>query len=333
LEKPLLICLTATRNYGWVTRAFLKSNSLWADLIIIADQHSTDGTREIASEFSNVILLDNDNLKYSETERSKLLIDRARQIRGNKILIFLAIDEVFSANFSETMDWQKVQNSKKGDVFFFQWANIFPDSKHYWLSELENGSPMHMARMFHDDDITPYNNEGLDMHTHCIPYPKDDSNCTYYVNDFKILHFGDYNINWNNSKQRFYQFVDFNQNKRSSITLSRMYKRAKRKQLLLEIPENWIYHSEKHGFNLFSEIDVRELSFFDNYVLEFLESNGVKHYKKLHVWDKELLNALKLKDPRNLRTKIVHFYLEISRNHTKSILTRAIDKLLKFTSI
>jgi hypothetical protein len=80
--------MTATRNYGWVTNSFLKANSLWADYIIVADQHSTDGNREMALEYPNVILLDNDNLNYSESTWSQLVIDRARQIEGDIILFF-----------------------------------------------------------------------------------------------------------------------------------------------------------------------------------------------------------------------------------------------------
>ena len=58
-RNPQLIVLTPVRNEAWVLRAFLTATSLWADKIIIADQMSTDGSREICKEFPKVILLDN----------------------------------------------------------------------------------------------------------------------------------------------------------------------------------------------------------------------------------------------------------------------------------
>ena len=46
-NRPLLVVLTPVRNEAWVLHAFLKATSLWADHIIIADQMSTDGSRDI----------------------------------------------------------------------------------------------------------------------------------------------------------------------------------------------------------------------------------------------------------------------------------------------
>ena len=51
-NKPLLIDLTPVFNEAWVLPAFLKATSLWADYIIIADQMSTDGSRNLYEQFS-----------------------------------------------------------------------------------------------------------------------------------------------------------------------------------------------------------------------------------------------------------------------------------------
>jgi hypothetical protein len=71
---------------------------------------STDGSREIALSYPKVILIDNDNPDFNEAERQRLLISKAREIEGDKILFGLDADEIFSANFSQTTDWQKILN-------------------------------------------------------------------------------------------------------------------------------------------------------------------------------------------------------------------------------
>ena len=100
MNRPLLICMTPVRNEAWILNAFLKATSLWADFIIIADQCSTDGSREIAMRYPKVILIDNNNTDYNEAVRQKMLIDKAREIDGDKILFALDADEIFAANFN-----------------------------------------------------------------------------------------------------------------------------------------------------------------------------------------------------------------------------------------
>ena len=53
-------------------------------------------------QYPKVILIDNDNPDFNEADRQKLLIDRARQIDGDKILFGLDADEIFTANFRIT---------------------------------------------------------------------------------------------------------------------------------------------------------------------------------------------------------------------------------------
>jgi glycosyltransferase involved in cell wall biosynthesis len=79
---PSIICLTPVKNEAWILDRFLRCASLWADYIIIADQGSTDSSREIALRYPKVVLIDNLSLEFSEVQRQQLLLDAARQIDG-----------------------------------------------------------------------------------------------------------------------------------------------------------------------------------------------------------------------------------------------------------
>ncbi|MBQ5533121.1 MAG: glycosyltransferase family 2 protein, partial [Bacteroidales bacterium] len=58
-NHPLIIVMTPVRNEAWVLRAFLETTSLWADYIVVADQLSDDGSRELLSRYPKVVLIDN----------------------------------------------------------------------------------------------------------------------------------------------------------------------------------------------------------------------------------------------------------------------------------
>ena len=321
-NHPLLICLTATRNYGWVTKAFLKANSQWADYIIIVDQMSTDGTREMCAEYDNVIVIENEDLTYSETVRSMLALNRAREIDGDKILVYLAIDEVLPANWMTTEDGQKILQSQPGDMFLLNWANLLPDKKHYKATFKDN-----YYRIFHDDGVSEYDNQGRDMHTHCLPWR--DGGRETIVKDFPILHFGYYNTEFQTVKQwYYYQMVDYDKNQRSIITLSRFYRKdidnRYEKGDYDNVPE-WFWND----FDIFSLVDLTYVPLFWDEMKRFISEKGISHYAKLNIWDEKFLGAMRLNDPRNFLQKLLHAYLNTTSNSGNNVIIRAIDKVLK----
>lgn len=320
-DRPLLFCLTCTRNYGWCTRAFLEANTRWADYVVVVDQMSTDGTREMAAEYSNVILIDDNNKTYSETRRSLLLLDYARSIPGDKILVALAIDEVFPANFQTTKDWQRVIQSKPGDVFCINWANIVSGGKQFFK---EKGD---MFRIFHDDGLTSFDNQNKDMHTHCLPYPNNGTD--YVIEDFPILHFGHYNVQWNYVKNKYYQMVDYDKNHRSIMTLARFYadkKYCNHNRVLHDIQKEWLFDD----FDLIGLVDVSAKPTLCEDMQNFITQNGIEHYQHLNIWQPQILKYLGVNDPRKWYDKLLHWYIDITQPISRNILIRAIDKALKY---
>ena len=316
--------MTPVRNEAWVLNAFLKATSLWADYIIIADQMSTDGSREIALSYEKVILINNDNPEFNEAERQKMLIDKAREIEGDKILFGLDADEIFAANFKDTDDWQAILNSKPGDVFWFKWAEICPNQKEYYDST-------YYPWMFHDDGLEPHGNYVRNMHSMRIPYPIEEKQM-YYVDDFRVLHMSRLNKLRCNSKARFYTFVDWENNKRSVVRLSRMYRgdssvNKKRFQLYSFM----VYKKTEYAFDLFDEVDTTSSKFyFDEYIVDRLSRYNTKKFSQLDIWDYELFRDYNLTDHRSFSVKVFHFYLRCTKNIAGSIIIRVVDKVLRF---
>ena len=118
MNTPLLIVMTPVRNEAWVLHAFLKTTSLWADYIIVADQMSTDGSRDIYPLYEKVIVIDNTNPNFNEAERQSMLVAKAREVVAGRdcILFGLDADEIMPANWRETADGQHILNSIPGDV-------------------------------------------------------------------------------------------------------------------------------------------------------------------------------------------------------------------------
>ena len=320
MNRPLLICLSCTRNYGWVTRCFLEINSRWADYIIIVDQMSTDGTREICAEYKNVILVDDLNLSYREADRARIALERAREIKGDKILIYLDIDEILPANYMKTKAWNQILSSLVGAMFDVRWANILQDKCH-WVEE-EPSFWMH--RVLHDDGTTPYTVKEQ-IHVPLLPWVEGQEDVK--LEDLRILHFGMYNENWVYAKHCFYQMVDVKQKRtKSLISIYRYYNDAHMSSLQHDIPKEWLYAD----VDIFKLIDTTSQPIFCQYIKDMIAEDGIEKYAKLDIWQPRLLEMLQIKAPKQGAWKILHSYLRRTQKYRTNILVRAIDKVLKF---
>lgn len=323
--SSLHIVMTPVRNEAWCLRAFLNATSLWADYIIIADQMSTDGSREIIKQYPKAILIDNPSELFNEDGRQALLIAKAREVANGRdcLLWGLDADEILSANFKETEDWQKILNSKPGDVFWFKWANINPDLKSYSVSK-----NTYYPWLFHDDGKEPHKNYVRNMHSMRIPYPIEEKSLIY-VNDFHILHLDKLSPSRMESKKKFYTFVDWEMNRRSPIKLSRSYNKERFSDEKNEVlPESYIYQKRRNGFDLFSLVDFdAPCRWMDEYVLARMKCHAINDVKKLDIWDGKFVESFG-SDPRGVFDRIIHTYLQKTRRKSHSILVKGIDKVL-----
>jgi len=326
MSQPLHIVMTPVRNEAWVLRAFLETTSIWADYIIIADQMSTDGSREIAKEYPKVILIDNKNPEFNEAERQAMLVAKAREVAAGRdtLLWGLDADEVLAANTFETEDWKHILNSKPGDVFWFKWAEICPNQKEYWLSKTT-----YYPWLFHDDGKEPHGNYVRNMHSMRIPYPIEEKQM-YYVDDFRVLHLAYLNEHRVASKRRFYQFVDWEMNRRSPVALSRSYTQIKKNDQILPLPNNFLYKTNQYDFDLLDLVDTEVAKcYMDEYIVERIPRHSMKELRKLDIWDDVFLKTYHLDDPQRKVDKLVHSYLRntVQRNNNKII--RGLDKVIK----
>ena len=319
--RPLLICLTPVKNNAWVLPAFLKTASLWADYIIIADQYSTDGSQDIAKNFEKVIFIENKEVNYNEPERQKILIDEARKIDGDKILITLDVDEIFSAGFDKTEDWKRILNSKPGEVFGFQWANVMPDLKTYYVDSF------YFPWAFHDDGVEPHKNYARPIHSMRIPFPiKTNKTGWYHVNDFKVLHFNRANNERFIKKGKFYQILA----RIYGDSPFKIYRTHHNDRMLnlCSLPGDWLqFESNKP---IIDDIDFSsENTWYDDEIIKYIQKYGEKKFSILDIWDKDFIKQNNLNDPRSFWIKLIHQYLRRTNRFSKTILIRLIDKIFK----
>lgn len=328
---PTVICLTPVKNEAWILDRFLSAASLWADYIIIADQMSTDGSREIALNYPKVILIDNTSTEFNELDRKRLLINEARKIKGPRLLITLDADEIFSPEIFTSGEWSEVLNQKPGTVIDFQWANLLPDFKKMWLSYFFPWGYM-------DDDNEDYD-IGLEKNSiHCARVPMVENSLHYRVTSFKVMHFQ--YTNWERMliKQKYYQCLEIiKNNKRSAVDIFRQYNHMYNlKNIQIEtIPIEWLKWYNSNNIKLSISIQDKDFEWYLFEMRKFFNEYGVKMFKKIDIWqidwrDNINFRSDNIKDPRNLIDKTIHSWLIFSQNKIEYKFVRRIDRLLKY---
>jgi hypothetical protein len=307
----------------------LKSASLWADVIIVCDQMSTDGTREIASKYPKVRLIDNPTVEYSESHRQKLLINEARKIEGQRLLITLDADEIFTPNVLTSPEWQTILGSKPGTIFKFQWANFAPGLRNMWLG-------YHFPWGYMDDGCDQ--NESKVMHNGRIPIPP--SHDIIELNQIKVIHFQFVDWAKMQSKHRYYQCLEtITYPGKSAVDIFRSYHHmlAVTKEQMIAIPDEWFKDYERLGIDI-SSVYCETMNWFEEQGLKMIEQNGAARFRKLNIWDIDWAEKAKqwgrsdfsiYKDPRSRMDKYIQSWLLKTQAKLHLRKYRRIDRLIK----
>lgn len=328
--RPQLIVVTPVRNEAWVLEAFLTCTSSWADYIIIADHHSTDGSREIALRFPKVILIDNPCNEWVEYECRARLLEEAAKIKGDKIIFGIDADEFLSEGFDKTEGWRRIINSEPNEIFFFDWLNLYDN---FYTAAVQKCYGEWAAHYSADTDFVSIYRQTEHNSVHasriaCL----DGHQCPYTaIEDIKFVHLAKLNHNRNQNKMDFYQVVniDKNPNKANPVTMYRAYNDY--------YPENLIHieHDIKlycAGSEEYCNHLVRESDNGQHYIDEIaqiIEREGEKKFAELGIWDNPDIIAKVTPPKRNVFIKAIMRYLKATQPYHRNNVIHLVDGFLK----
>lgn len=317
--KTNIICLTPVKNEEWILERFLKSTSLWADHIIIADQGSTDRSREICGRFPKVILISNNKSNYDELARQKLLIEEARKIEGKKLLIALDADEFFQNPDIKSACWQTMLNATDGTVFRFNWMHISPNFKKSIIADFK------FPWGFMDDGS---DHVGRVIHSPRIPIPEYSKNIE--ILDNLVMHYGFVSKERVESKYRWYLVFEFLKGHEHVARLNSKYFSSKVFENASNFDKNLLKVYSDNGIDMFSiQYDLinstihsgklstwsmQQVFWWDKEILDLIIQHGSKRFKRVDIWAinwrlvAENLgydNLNQFNDPRNAIDKII----------------------------
>jgi glycosyltransferase involved in cell wall biosynthesis len=334
------ICLTPVMNEAWTLERFLKCTSTWADHIIVADQNSTDGSRDICARFPKVTLVENPSKTFNEPERQKLLLENARKIQGQRLLVALDADEFLTANFVRSPEWQSMLNAKPGTRFKFHWVTVVNETASYWVF------PQRLTFAFMDDGS---DHRGQAMHSPRLPQSMTGQSVN--LNEIKILHYAYVDLRRAESKMHWYQCLEnLNKLRRPIDTFRFNHKDITiSAKMIRPLPEHWLNAYKESGIDMTS-IRLSDFYQWDQKVIELFKEHGADRFSKLAIWDVDWnhLHALiygkppevPIQDPRTMLEKAVHAWLKRTQPYYSQygpqpkafqiFYFRVVNKLLKY---
>lgn len=317
-----IVVLTPVKNEAWILPLFCKSASIWADYIVIADQQSTDGSRDIASQYPKVIIIDNDSPDLDEGYRDKILVDKARELVGNNGILFrIDADEIFTPNF-ESKEWKKIKDSECGTVWHFRWIQLNNELGSYW----ENKSITIFGAFI--DDGRPFTPHGL-IHARDLFLPINGENIKE-TQEIALMHFQFADWNRMRSKHRWYQcFEKINYPQKSAIDIYRMYHWMYNPTLHFhDVPSEWIeQYRTKYGVDLRSYI-VENHYWWDDIVEGYIKEYSPQYFR--HIETDFSIKELLFAKGKNIFDKMLLLYLHITREtyyRKKSVLCKIVVRI------
>ncbi|MBV8129432.1 MAG: glycosyltransferase family 2 protein [Planctomycetaceae bacterium] len=272
-----IVVVTPVKNEAAILKRFLSVTSQFADLIIVADQNSTDGSRAIYPRYPKVVMVENPSVDYDEAGRQLLLLAEVRKrVPGRRLILALDADEILAADAVTRPGWRTVLDAAPGTVICFEKPDILspPDrciryTRPWPLGYVDDGAahapqPIHSIR---------------------IPTPSGAPRLS--VDDVKVMHFALTQPDVQRAKMRLYAVIEATQgtarlhNRRTGYATNRDYASG---HTVGPVCPEWIAGWERLGIDMLS-FSSRHFYWQDFEVLRYFARHGTQKYWFDDIWD------------------------------------------------
>lgn len=276
-----IIVLTPLKNEEWILDQFLTITSLFADSIIIANQNSTDNSRNICLRFPKVYLVENTS-EFNEDKRQILLIETARSLfpEEQRILICLDCDEILSSDsLGYKASWDKLISLKPGTSIFVEKPDLLFELKKC-IRWRNNYFPIGYV-----DDGIPHTPTSI----HSKRIPDNPIGEKIYVHDIKVLHFAHTRKNVQSAKQRYYSVLENIKNLtpvyQRRFVYKCFYEDSHYPQGNIEdVPPEWLKAWDDMKINIRKLSDV-DYSWHDFEILYHFKKYGYRKFYMDDIWN------------------------------------------------
>jgi glycosyltransferase involved in cell wall biosynthesis len=274
---PKIVVLTPVRNEAWILDRFLSVACQFADAVIVSDQGSTDGSRDIYKKFPKVHMIENRDLEYNEASRQRNLIEAARRlVPGPRILLALDSDEVMAADAPQSEGWRRMMDAKPGTVLYFEKPDLY-------------GSP-HRAIRYKDPWPLGYVDDGCEHDAkliHSIRIPRPAYAQHLRLPDVKVLHYAFTRANAQKSKLRYYSVIENLHNTHRFYVRRTTYAPTRDfsiQGVVEPSPPEWFTRWQQVGIDMFSVSDDL-YNWQDFEILKLFDTHGYRRFWLDDIWD------------------------------------------------
>jgi glycosyltransferase involved in cell wall biosynthesis len=298
-ERRAVVCLMPTKNESWILDRSLAAAATWADVIVVADQASSDGSQDIVKRHSKAVLIENRSATFDEGARQRLLVEAARRIVGpGAVLVAIDADELLSANVVTSREWLDFCSAPPGTFARIPWVNLSPNFERGWTP------PSALIMALVDDGRA---HVGALIHSTRLPVGEEELGITFA--DIRALHYQYVDQERLRSKHRWYQCWErLNAPERRAIAIYRQYHHmdAVPAEQFVTLRPEWFESYEQNGIPV-REAHISSRYWWDDDVLQWVKRYGAEYFRRLDIWhEKERWDpADAVADPRSIVDRAV----------------------------
>jgi hypothetical protein len=278
-----IIALVPVRNEAWVLEHSLTCWSGFCDVIIVSDQGSVDGTRDVCRQFPKVVLLESSGESRTDRlpQRARWrLFDAARQYGGNNLLWCTDADELTPPVLAREHLGARAGALTPGRVIECQFFNAWGGFRKY-RQDLSVYGPRWKAMGFVDDRRADYPREPDRRPLHEPRIPIMEYTDPLRIVELPILHLQFAIWNRNQMKQAWYRCVDWLDRRFSAAYINDFY--------AITLPE-WYVKTEEIPAAWRAQITVpaddadEAPSWHESEILAWFDEHGADFFEPLEIW-------------------------------------------------
>ena len=309
------------KNEVWIIDKNIRTLLNFCDVIIIADQKSSDGTRDILEKYyPKVSVIDNLDEGHSTRVRARLL-ETARQYDGENFIILPDADEIFTSNILNKDIFDKFISQKTGVVIQVPFYNLWRSTRKF-RNDNSVWSTYTCKIGFKDDRSANYDSI-INPNDHNSRVPNLTK--SIFFHDIAMIHFQFVFFNRMLSKQCWYRMREVIETGLKSIRRINQYyvcTKDERNIRLSDTKTEWLDGWEKKGIDI-HDLKEADIYWYDIECLGYFNKYGIKRFASLDIWDVDWEEKRKIaiekgikdipnypiRDPRNTEQRLYHFYL------------------------